>query len=513
MDEAKTVAETVGQPPTKLEAGTVSGLVGLSLAAIGLVAFNLGYLDLYLAFIPLLCIGVLLRVEVGKDWFLSLLLFAVTSSLLYTVGLFALPLLFAGIMLSLPVALGLRLWGVDAVPQTVRDDARPVRRVLELCALLQIALLTRYIVYRSSGGKIPIQIGEFEELARFMLSEASGWAIFALGYGVQHRVRYGSLYTAGLDFAGNFPTLLITGLLLITPYVAIMTLGVNTFGIAGLYLSAVPVGAAHVLMRTLTLRRKEIERQNRRLQVMNIDMARSERMAAIGQMSSTISHQILQKIGLLGLQCDLLRDTLEDDQPQADETRGEAQQRVEQLDAAITDLNTTLSDLLVFSRDFAIHREGGSLTELVREAGHEIEEAARSRGITMQYQFDERIVTARVPFDRIKLKQAILNLLTNALEASPNSGQITLGVRGMGKSVQVLVADTGTGIPQDVREQIFAPFVSTKKTGSGLGLAFTQKIIELHNGTVSAHNNSDRGATFTLEIPFSEQDGRSEMPV
>ena len=124
-----------------LQAGTAGGLFGLLLAASGFVAFNLGYLELYQAFVPLLCIGVLLRVEVGQDWFLSLLLFAVTSSLLYTVGLFALPLLLGSILLSLPLSLAVRWWGVDTVPQTVREDAHPVRRILELCALLQMATL------------------------------------------------------------------------------------------------------------------------------------------------------------------------------------------------------------------------------------------------------------------------------------------------------------------------------------------------------------------------------------
>ena len=90
-----------------LQAGIAGGLLGLLLAVSGFAAFNLGYLDLYQAFVPLLCIGVLLRVEVGQDWFLSLLLFAVTSSLLYTVGLFALPLLLGSILLSLPFALSL----------------------------------------------------------------------------------------------------------------------------------------------------------------------------------------------------------------------------------------------------------------------------------------------------------------------------------------------------------------------------------------------------------------------
>ena len=91
---------------------------------------------------------------------------------------------------------------MDTVSQTVQEDAYPVRRILELCALLQIALFCRYIIYRSSGGRIPIHIGEFEELARFILSEAGGWAVlpWAMDYsterGMGHCTRPGSILRA-----------------------------------------------------------------------------------------------------------------------------------------------------------------------------------------------------------------------------------------------------------------------------------------------------------------------------
>ena len=149
------------------------------------------------------------------------------------------------------------------------------------------------------------------------------------------------------------------------------------------------------------------------------------------------------------------------------------------------------------------------LSKLLREAGREIDEAARARGVTLRYELEMPGDGPLVPFDHIKLKQAVLNILTNALEASSEDGQITIGARQIQDKMQVTIRDTGTGIPEGVGQQIFAPFISSKKTGSGLGLAFTQKIVELHNGTISAHNNRDGGATFTLAIPLTvpEQKG------
>ena len=156
-------------------------------------------------------------------------------------------------------------------------------------------------------------------------------------------------------------------------------------------------------------------------------------MAAIGQMSSTISHQILQKIGLLGLQCALLRDSLEDESTKALDSVVEARGRVESLDASITDLNTTLSDLLVFSRDLAVHLEPGSLDELLDDVCMEVQTVAISRGIQVRYRpsgveewnsNEYNVGELVVSLDRVKLKQAILNILSNALEASQEGDRV-----------------------------------------------------------------------------------------
>ena len=432
---------------------------------------------------------------------------AAAGTLLYAVGLFALPLVTVSLALTAPVVVLLRRWGVVAVPHTVASDPRPGWRVLELLVILLVALFARYLLYRSGGGTIPLRIGEFESLARFVMSEVGGWVVFALGYGMQHRVRYGVLYTPGLDFAASLPSLLATGLFLVSPHVAIMTLGLNTFGVAGLYVGTLPVGAAHILMRTLTLRRGEIERQNLRLQTMHLELARSERMAAIGQMSSAISHQILQKVGLLGLQCHLLHDVLYDDETAPVETLlSEARERLEQLDATITDLNRTLSDLLIFSRDFALHLDRGSLDPLLRELTEEVREVAAARRVEIVYRCENG--GAPLLFDRIKLKQALLNLLTNALEASPLGGRVEMVLCVQGECVQVAVIDQGRGIPEADMEQLFSPFFSTKEKGAGLGLTFAQKIVALHHGRLTAGNNPAGGATFLVEFPIrSSEEG------
>ena len=487
-------------PAVAVRLGTTAmGVAGVALATLGLLAFNLGYMGLYGAFLPLLCAGLLLRVEVGEDFFLSLLLLAVTGTALYAVGLFALPLLMGGVLVAVPVHVLLHHGGMAVLPETIRHHPQPGWRLLELVAVLVLGLAMRYVLYRSGGGTLPLHIGEFESLARFVISEIGGWVVFALGYGVQHRRHYGVLYSGGLDFASSLPSLLAAGLFLVSPYVAIMTLGLNTFGVMGLYVGALPVGAAHILLRTLTLRRSEIERQNLRLQTMNLDLARSERMAAIGQMSSAISHQLLQKVGLLGLQCDLLREGLHEPHLPQETVVAEARERVEQLDASLTDLNATLSDLLVFSREFTLHVDLCQVDAVVRELLEDLRAVATPRGVTLCARVEGE--AAPLVVDRMKLKQALLNLVTNAIDASPPSGQVEVVMRRAGERVQIAVSDQGPGVAEADRERLFTPFFSTKETGTGLGLSFAQKIIELHQGTITVQNNPAGGSTFLIELP------------
>jgi signal transduction histidine kinase len=480
------------------------GATGISLALLGVIAFNLGYLWLYGAFLPLLSLSLFLSFEIHEDFFLSLLLFAVMSTALYSIGLFTLPLVTFGILLCLPVVFFLWQWRPIALLSAMPNNNWTAEHFVDLYGLLMTTLFARYLLYRAGGGAIPLHIGELESLTRFLMSEVGGWVIFALGYGVQRRSRYGNLSATETGFTESLSSLLATGLFLVSPHVAIMTLGLNFFGITGLYVGSLPVGAAHILMRTLTFRRLAIEQQNLRLQQMNVELARSERLAAIGEMSSAISHQLLQKVGLVGLQSTLLSDILCEDDVPAEIRLSEGRERVEQLDASIADLNATLADLLIFSKDVSLHLDLCSLSLLVHEAVAEIRTLAERQGVTIV----DRLETGKtvLSLDRIKLKQALLNLLTNALEASRTNGCVELRLWEDVSHVWLSVTDDGPGISEHNMERIFSPFFSTKAQGTGLGLTFAQKIISLHGGRLTAANNERGGATFVIALP-KQRDG------
>ena len=124
------------------------GGTGILFAVAGIFAFNFGYITLYWAFVPLLGIGTVLYIEVGEDFFVSLLLLASTSTLVYVVGLFALPVVVASVVIVAPIFVILRRFGLLFPPRTIRHDAHPGWRVLGLLAILLIALFARYALYR-----------------------------------------------------------------------------------------------------------------------------------------------------------------------------------------------------------------------------------------------------------------------------------------------------------------------------------------------------------------------------
>jgi len=105
-------------------------------------------------------------------------------------------------------------------------------------------------------------------------------------------------------------------------------------------------------------------------------------------------------------------------------------------------------------------------------------------------------------------EQVILNLITNALQAMPDGGTISVSLAetttNQGQMVELKIADTGPGIPANIRERIFDPFFTTKKEGTGLGLAISRRILTAHKGTIAVESYPDAGTVFTIQVPVAD---------
>jgi anti-sigma regulatory factor (Ser/Thr protein kinase) len=159
---------------------------------------------------------------------------------------------------------------------------------------------------------------------------------------------------------------------------------------------------------------------------------------------------------------------------------------------------TAIAQVAAFTQAPVGERIDVDLSALTRIAVDLRRFAATRAGLTIELSADGACL---VHGNGAELQQAILNLLANALDASPSPGQVSLTLRTAGERADIAVTDQGRGIPETDWEKLFSPFFSTKERGTGLGLTFARKIVELHGGTLIAHNNLNGGATFLIELP------------
>ena len=265
--------------------------------------------------------------------------------------------------------------------------------------------------------------------------------------------------------------------------------------------------------------RKEHERQAARL-------TRAEKLQAIGQMASGVAHDLSQSLALIAGYTDLARETVARlglDVPQLAEA-------LEIAAHAATDAGESATRLLAFSRSQPAGEAqpvdvGVILREVARLTAPRWRNAAMTedRPITLRVEVEGRHLAVRGWGS--SLREAITNLVFNAVDALPHGGEIRLAAHQVEDGVLIEVADSGIGMPEDVREQAFEPFFTTKgEVGTGLGLYTVRQVIARHGGEIEVESAPGLGTTFCIKLPAapaaacSEQSqsgdtGRDEAPL
>src|SRR5712692_6246316 len=220
----------------------------------------------------------------------------------------------------------------------------------------------------------------------------------------------------------------------------------------------------------------------------------SERLAALGRVTAGVAHEVKNPLNSMRLWLENLRESLPGD-PEA------AQTALKILDSEIDRLDRVVKTFLDFTRPVELHLEetdlGSLLSELVATAQPQVQKA----GVQVVVDRPDRLPAVRL--DRQLFTQALLNLVLNACEAMSAGGRLTLGVRRRGEQILLSVGDTGRGIPPENRRRIFELFFSTRPGGTGLGLATTFRIVQLHRGSIDFQSEVGRGTTFSIELPLA----------
>jgi len=224
-----------------------------------------------------------------------------------------------------------------------------------------------------------------------------------------------------------------------------------------------------------------------------------ERLAAIGTTAATFAHEVGNPLNSMYMAAQLLERRLARQQSEIDE---KALGSLRNLMGEIKRLVALLDEFRTLARRQKVNLQAVSLAAVVGDVLAAEILSYKAQGITVEQSFPQDLRLVRVDIE--KMKQVVLNLCKNAVEAMPEGGKLTVSAANSGEQVRLEISDTGVGIPAGV--DIFEPFITTKPKGTGLGLTIVRQIIAAHNGTLTYHSTPERGTTFTVTLPVALRD-------
>ena len=246
---------------------------------------------------------------------------------------------------------------------------------------------------------------------------------------------------------------------------------------------------------------EKLEETNRQLRRAEADARRAERLAALGQLSAGLAHEIRNPLAVIRGSAEMLAQKVGGSQPLLAELAG-------YISSEVNRLNGLVVRFLDFARPSKLELHPENIAEIVDRALESASASFPNSKVKIERQYEQGL--PEIQADRQLCEQVFVNLITNAFQAmdaqngSPDATlrlSIARETSNGEPGVCVTVEDSGPGVPPELREQIFNPFFTSKKEGVGLGLSIVAKIVDDHRGTIRLDNNTTRGARFRIFFP------------
>src|SRR5579864_8343159 len=218
----------------------------------------------------------------------------------------------------------------------------------------------------------------------------------------------------------------------------------------------------------------------------------SRRLSASGRLTRGVAHEVKNPINAIVLHLQLLRNKLAQQEP-------DTRRHMDIIDTEIRRLDRVVQTLVDFTRPRDLHLEEIDLRRLMEDVAQLAAPDAEQHGVTIERHMPEQPLPIKVDLDL--MKQALLNVVINGVQAMPQGGLLSISARRENNAVVAEIRDEGSGIPQDVHDKIFELYFTTKKDGSGIGLAQTYQILQWHYGSVDFESAEGRGTVFRFHIP------------
>jgi PAS domain S-box-containing protein len=231
----------------------------------------------------------------------------------------------------------------------------------------------------------------------------------------------------------------------------------------------------------------------------------SEKLSAVGRLASGLAHEINNPLTVIIGFAQYMAGTLQE--------KDLFHEPVQSILQESTRAKKLLQDLLAFSRTSALEKEPVAIAEVIDHTLSLIEAQTKTRNIRITRQYAAGLPS--VSLNKNRIQQVIMNVCNNAIEAMPDGGEITVVTKAVNGVIEVRVADTGTGMSEEVKQHLFEPFFTTKKegTGTGLGLSLCYEIVHKHGGTINAVSDEGKGTTIVIALPIDSGDAKASPPL
>ena len=219
----------------------------------------------------------------------------------------------------------------------------------------------------------------------------------------------------------------------------------------------------------------------------------AESLALLGMAAAAVAHELKNPLIAIGGFTQRIHKQLDDDHPHKKMLGMVVEQTAH--------MERLLREMLDFSRPVELKKDVVSLNLIVEEVVSLLGDSAAGAKVALRPQLDEKV--GEFPLDSGRIKQILMNLIQNAVQASPEGGVVTVSTRRNGaRLAEVRVCDQGKGVPEEIREKIFLPFFTTKAKGTGLGLALSAKLAHAHGGSLEICQDYQKGCMFSLTLPL-----------
>jgi two-component system, NtrC family, sensor histidine kinase HydH len=232
------------------------------------------------------------------------------------------------------------------------------------------------------------------------------------------------------------------------------------------------------------------------VKALEIEVLHRERLSALGNLAATVAHEIRNPLNAISMGLQRLKVEFHPTDDQEDYSR-----LTELMLGEVHRLNSIVEQFLSLARPLEIKPEPLRVEDVLNEVATLVEGEAQQSKVRIRVVAPLTLPPLKV--DREYLRQTLLNLILNGLQAMPEGGTLTLAANKSNGNILISVTDTGTGIAPENHPRIFEPYFTTKPKGTGLGLAVSRRIIEAHGGTITAANESGGGCRFVISLPLN----------